>query len=416
MVSQFSKGRLPVRLTQRTVAALTLPPGKADAIYFDDDLPSFGLRIREGGSRMFVVCYKIGAKQRRVTLGSTAILKVEAAREKARDLLATVRLGGDPAGAKAEARARAGDTCEAAIRRYLIHQKARLRPRSYIASEHYLLTKFEPLHPLPLAAISRRMVAERISQIATDSGPSAADRARVALSSLFAWAMREGLVEANPVIATNKHSSGKGRERVLSEAELVEVWRAAGNDAYSTILKLLILTGQRREEIGALRWSEIDFAAQMIRLPAERVKNGRAHDVPLADPAMRLLQAVPRRIGPRDFVFGAATGFCNYTVPKRALDQRIAAVRQAAGIAPMAPWVLHDLRRSLATGLGERLGVAPHVVEAILNHIDGHKRGVAGVYNRAVYEKEKRAALCAWADHVLAAVEDRTDKVVPLRA
>jgi integrase len=149
----------------------------------------------------------------------------------------------------------------------------------------------------------------------------------------------------------------------------------------------------------------------MIRLPGERVKNGRAHDVPLSEPAMRLITAMPQRID-SEFVFGIR----GFSVPKRALDERIAAARQAAGIAPMAPWVLHDLRRSLATGLGERLGVAPHVVEAILNHVDGHKRGVAGVYNRAVYGKEKRAALCAWADHVLAAVEDHTHKVVPLRA
>jgi integrase len=200
-------------------------------------------------------------------------------------------------------------------------------------------------------------------------------------------------------------------DTALFEPALSEVWRAVGDNTYGTVVRLLILTGQRREEIGALRWSEIDFTAQMIRLPGERVKNGRAHDVPLSEPAMRLIAAMPQRID-SEFVFGIR----GFSVPKRALDERIAAARQAAGIAPMAPWVLHDLRRSLATGLGERLGVAPHVVEAILNHVDGHKRGVAGVYNRAVYEKEKRAALCAWADHVLAAVEDHTDKVVPLRA
>jgi integrase len=406
-----------MKLTQRTVAALTLPPGKADAIYFDDALPSFGIRLRERGSRMFVVCYRIGAKQRRITLGSTAILKVDAARGKAAELLAAVRLGRDPASEKAEARARAGDTFEAAIRRYLIRQKERLRPRSYSAAEFYLLTHFGPLHPLPVAGINRRTIAERLSEIATSSGPSAADRARATLSAFFAWALREGLVEANPVVATNRHAPAKGRERVLTDTELAEVWHAAGDGPYGTILKLLILTGQRREEIGAVRWSETDFAARLIRLPSERTKNGRPHDVPLAEPAMRLLQAIPRRISQPDFVFGtSSTGFCGYSISKAALDERIAAVRLAAGTAPMIPWTLHDLRRSVATGMGESLGVAPHVVEAILNHVSGHKKGVAGVYNRATYEKEKRAALAMWADHLLATVEGCADKIVPLRA
>jgi integrase len=226
------------------------------------------------------------------------------------------------------------------------------------------------------------------------------------------------------VLATNRPIVPKPRERVLSDGELAEVWRAAGDDTYGTIVRLLILTGQRREEIGGLRWSEIDFTTQTIGLPAERTrngrartKNGRAHEVPLSEPAMRLITATPRRLD-RDFVFGTgANGFGGYSVPKRALDQRIAEVRQAAGAEePMAPWVLHDLRRSLATGLGERLGVLPHVVEAILHHVDGHKRGVAGVYNRASYDKEKRAALAMWAAHVVALVEGRSTNVVPLRA
>jgi integrase len=186
--------------------------------------------------------------------------------------------------------------------------------------------------------------------------------------------------------------------------------------ADGAIIRLLMLTGQRREEIGALRWSEMDFPGQALRLPAERTKNGRANDTPLADIGVRLLQAMPRRIGPKDFVFGTtANDFGRYSAAKAALDQRIAEARQAAGAAPMAPWVLHDLRRSAATGMAE-LGVQPHVVEAVLNHVSGHKAGVAGVYNRAVYEREKKAALDLWAAHVLGLVEGRIPNVVPLRA
>ena len=260
--------------------------------------------------------------------------------------------------------------------------------------------------------MDRRTIAQRLTEIATTSGPSAADRARATLSALFTWALGEGLADANPALATNRQTTGKGRERVLSDGELVEVWRHAGDRAYGTILKLLILTGQRREEIGGLRWSEIDFAANVIRLPAARTKNGEPHDVPLSAPALRLLEAIPR-IGPAVFSARGA-GFAGYSVPKRVLDQRIAAARQAAGADPMLPWVLHDLRR-VATDMAE-IGIAPHIVEAILNHTSGHKRGVAGVYNKAVYAVEKRSALLRWADHVLAALEGRTATVVPMRA
>src|SRR5262249_29674304 len=152
-------------------------------------------------------------------------------------------------------------------------QRARLRQSSYSAEERYLLGHFSSLHPLPLTRIDRRTISAVLSEIATERGPGAADRARTSLSGFFTWAVKEGLLDANPVLATNTHLILKARDRVLSESEIVEVWNAAGDDAYGVIVKLLILTGQRRDEIGALRWSEIDFPARMIRLPAERVKN-----------------------------------------------------------------------------------------------------------------------------------------------
>jgi integrase len=387
-----------MKFTQRAIDAEALPPGKADKILFDDALAGFGLRLREGGTRMFIVQYKLGSKHRRMTLGSTAALKLEAARIRAGEILAAVRAGRDPAGEKTEAKARAGDIFEPMARRYLAHQRAHLRPRSYTAAEMYLLSHFKPLHGLAVARIDRRTVAARLSEIATSNGPAAADRARATLSAFFVWMGREGIVEANPVAMTNRHAVAGGRERVLSGDELAEVWRAAGDGIYGTVIRLLILTGQRREEIAGLQWSEIKFAAKTIELPAERVKNGRPHDVPLSDRAMQMLRAVPQRLDG-----GLVFGIKGFSVPKRALDSRIAVARREAGIEPMKPWVIHDLRRSLATGMGDQLKVAPHVVEAMLNHVSGHKKGVAGVYNKAIYWEERRAALCAWADYVLAA-------------
>jgi integrase len=190
---------------------------------------------------------------------------------------------------------------------------------------------------------------------------------------------------------------------VLSEAELVEIWNACEDDDYGRIVHLLVVTGQRRREIGDLAWPEIDREKRQIELPAERVKNGRPHLVPLSDEALRILAGVKQRKD-RDLVFGrGGGGFSGWSKAKAELDQRIAAARKKAGIKkPMAPWVLHDLRRSFVTHLNENRLAAPHVIEAIVNHVSGHLAGVAGTYNKALYLDERRGALEAWARRVAA--------------
>jgi integrase len=391
-----------MKLTQRTVGTLALPDGKSEAIFFDDTLPGFGLRL-QGASKRFVVQYKLGSKARRMTLGSATQLRLDDARLSAARILARVRLGEDPAGEKAEARVRATDVFGTIVRRYLAHQKTKQRLGSYVRTEHTMLTHWKPLHGLQVARIDRRTIAAQLDVLVAGHGPGAARNARARLSTFFTWAMGQGLADANPVIGTNR-TVIKERDRVLSNAELACIWHAAGDGAYGTILKLLILSGQRREEIGGLKWSEIDFAGRMIRLPAERVKNGQAHDVPLAEPALALLRETPRRLS-RDFVFGTDSGFGNFGAHKRALDARINEARNT----PMPPWVIHDLRRTCATGM-IALGVQPHVVEAVLNHTGGHRAGVAGIYNRHPYEAEKREALARWAEHVMGLVEGRADR------
>jgi integrase len=398
-----------MKLTQRSLGTLTLPKGRSEIIHFDDALPGFGLRLR-GGARTWIVQYKIGPRHRRMTLGTVAQYNLDEARNKARIILGRVREGRDPAAEKQEAVAAIADRCEKHVRSYLAFQKPKLRASSYHRAERHFLDHWKPLLAMPITKIDRRVVAQRLTDIVAQRGPAAAGRARAVLSAFFAWAMREGLVEANPVVATNQPYDNKGRERVLSNEEIARVWRAAGDDSFGTIVKLLILTGQRREEIGGLSWNEIDFAARLISLPPARVKNGRPHDVPLSGPAIALLRTMPETAG-RNLVFGAgARGLGSYTIPKRMLDARIAS---AGG--PMESWCLHDLRRTCATHMAE-LGVQPHVVEAVLNHVSGHKAGVAGTYNKAVYAREKRAALDRWAEHVMALVERRISNVVPLRA
>jgi integrase len=394
-----------MKLTRQSIAKLSLPAGKSEAIKFDDEVAGFGLRVRAGGSRTWIVQYKVGEKHRRLTLGSTALLDPVSAREKAKDILAAVRVGRDPAGEKAEARAEAAETILALISRFLGRQRARLRPRSYEETERYLLKHWKNLHGLSLGRIDRRTVSARLAAIADEKGPVAADRAKAALSAFFSWAMREGLSESNPTIGTNRYHEAEPRDRVLTADELRAIWKALPDGDFGRIIKLLILTGQRRDEIANLRWSEVDLDRGLLSLPAERTKNGVPHDVPLSRAARAVVESIPRRYG-RELVFGEGQrGFQGWSNCKERLDKA----------APIAPWRLHDLRRTAATGMGE-LGVLPHVVEATLNHISGHRRGVAGTYNRAVYAAEKARALDLWADQVLAVVGGRESNVIAVPA
>jgi integrase len=398
-----------MKLTKATVAGLSLPAGSSEKIYWDDDIPLFGVRMRKGGSKGWVFWYRLGGRAsplRKIGLGATSAVSSADARAEATKLYAKVRLGQDPAAEKAESITRASETFESVLEVFLTRQAERLKPRSYVGVEYHLRVQSKPFHRLPLAQIDRRAIARLLAEIGVASGPYAANRLRASLMTFFTWCMREGLIESNVVIATNKNDEGGGRERVLSDDELRAVWTAtSGGDQHSAVVRLLLLTGARRDEIGGLKWDEIDFGNAMISLPGERTKNSKPFDIPLAPAVLAILEAQPRR--DRAFVFGRGQGgFSGWSKSKTELDQR----------AQIAPWRLHDLRRTVSTGMHDCLAVLPHVVEAVLGHISGHKGGVSGVYNKAAYRTEKAAALALWAEHALAVVEGRPAKVVSLRA
>jgi integrase len=400
-----------MKLTAKSVAVLKLPPGKTDHIEWDDDVAGFGLRLREGGGRSFVFQYKIGGRHRRLNLGAVSAIDVGKARETAKDLYARVRLGQDPAGEKTEAKVKAAETFAATAARFLEHQRLRLRPRSYPDVERHLLVHAKALHGLQLARVARRDIATVIAAVAENSGATTGNRVRTSLSTFFSWAMMRGLVESNPVVGTMRNRE-RSRERVLEPAELHAIWTNLAGDHFGAIIKLLALTGQRASEIAALCWSEV--RDNVIVLPSDRTKNHRVHVVPLSKTARAIIDAQSHRTNadgrPRDLIFGLAEGpFSGWSNSKEKLDARI---KEATG-KPLPHWTPHDLRRTAATGMAE-LGIQPHVIEAVLNHISGHRAGVAGIYNRASYEREKAVALDLWAEHLMAIVEGREATVVPL--
>lgn len=395
-----------MRLTKPNIAKLELPPGKSEAIVFDDALPGFGVRIRAGGKRVWIAQYRVGKRQRRVTIGSVETLNPDKAREEARNILAKVHLGGDPQTEKAENRARASITLGTVAKRYLEEcAQPNLKPRSYEEVERHLTRHWSPLKDLPIHKIQRATIAGRLAEIARENGPFASNRARASLSALFSWAMGEGLADLNPVTGTNKATEEVSRDHVISARELAAIWNACRDDDYGRIVRLLILTGQRRDEVGAMDSAEIDLAGKLWTIPKARTKNGLSHNVPLNDTALEILGSALGRNG-RSLMFGEGNGgFQGWSKAKAALDIRI---RDAGEW--VRPWRLHDIRRTVATGMAG-LGILPHVIEAVLNHISGHKSGVAGIYNRATYAKEKQEALTLWASHIAKIVKQQSCRI-----
>jgi len=396
-----------MKLTVKSTSELTLPLGSKDAVFWDDDISGFGIRLREGGSRTWIYRYRRGSKQRSMVLGSAQSVPLAVARANASKLEAEIRLGADPAWKKETANFAADTTLGVLAHQYLEARKSKWRPTSRTHVTRHLLKYAKPLHGLPVTAVTQRNVANLLTNVTKESGEATSNHVRSTLSALFGWAIKEGirLPEGNVVAYTNKHEQ-KSRDRVLTDNELKTIWNTCRDDDFGAIIKLLILTGQRENEIGGLRCDEVHD--QHILLPKERTKNNRAHIIPLADPAKAILARF--QTNGRIHVFGRVdTGFTGWGYAKRGLDADIAKAGK-----PLAHWVIHDLRRTVVTRMAE-LGVQPHIIEAVVNHTSGHKGGVAGVYNRATYDREKSAALNLWAEHITAVVEGRTAAVVPMK-
>ena len=368
----------------------------AGEVLWDDKLIGFGARLQLRHVH-YLLRYRLDGNQRFISIGRHGMFTPDTARTEAKRLLGLVAARIDPA----SERARRGETFGTEVTRYLESKSTSLKIRTLTEVQRHLLIYAKPLHPLPLTKIDRRTIALRLAEIETQCGGVSRNRFRTSLSAMFAWAIREGLCENNPVTGTGKASEGNGRDRVLSETELTQLLGVLGDDDFSDVVLLLLLTAQRRSEIGGLRWSEIDWTRSLIVFPPDRVKNGRQHELPMSKQVREILmrrKAVQHYPMKSDLAQATATDggwvfgcrFTTWSTSKEWLDRRLPG---------MKPYRLHDLRRSAATHMAE-LGVLPHIIEAILNHVSGHKSGVAGIYNRARYQDEMRSALQQWGDYI----------------
>jgi integrase len=400
-----------IELTGRTATGLTCPAGMTEITYWAKALPGFGLRIRSTGVRSWVAMARLKGSYRitKATFGDAGTVKFAEAFNAAREWLSAIRRGHDP---NAEARLRKqAITVDALIQQYLAHQQRAVKPRTFVELRRHLLVSVKPLHRKRATELTRRDVVELLQRIAVDA-PVQANRVRSNLSAMFAWGMKAGLVPSNPIIATFIPTEERPRERALSDDEIVRVWQCTeGRGDYGLIVRLLLLTGARRSEIGGMCDSELtrhaDGSITWV-LPGARSKNGLANELMLPPWTASFIPPAPRSGDECGLLFGdGADGFNDFHKSKARLDKLIA---NSGGTMPA--WRLHDIRRTVVTKLND-LGIEPHVVESLINHVSGKaKGGVAGVYNRSAYSAQKKAALVLWADHVRALVEEN---IVPFK-
>jgi integrase len=371
--------------TKANIVKLRCAPGKKEAFFWDASCGGFGMRALSSGRRSWIFQYRDEHKRtRRIALGDVSAVSLEAARAAARQHAAQVTQGSNPSVVR-KSRRRAATVLDI-VEAYLGHAKIRQRTRSYKETERHLRRHAAPLHHERMEAVQRRDIAALLERVTEESGPIAANRVRAALSSLWTWGLRTGRVHAdiNPVSFTIRQAE-KPRERTLTDGEIIAIWNSTeGNAEYSRIVRLCLLTGCRRDEVGGLRWDEID--QDRLVIGAKRMKGGTTHEIPILP---MIAAALPcRQETSRDCAFGRrGTGFSGWSKSKKELDARIA----GAGV-NMTAWRLHDLRRTFSTRLHDA-GVEPIVIEALLAH---KQQGVAAVYNRASFRDAKRTALERW--------------------
>jgi integrase len=395
-----------------TTANVALPHGKADAIFFDDDLTGFGLRVRRGSGgrliRNWIIAYRAHGRQRRMIIADATKVSAAEARKRARKELSKVELGGDPQGEKKERREKDAHTLRGLIGDFLQHKTG--RPNTLRMATNYLLGPLgkrakeegrqpylKSLHPVPIDTITRADIARVLLAVEKNCGVPTAISLRGTLTGLFTWAVMTGQLENSPMIHAYTPKKPASRDRVLSDTELTAIWKALEDDNYGRCVKLCILCGARREEIAEMRWSE--FAANMSiwTLPKERSKTRKALTLPVTDMMAKILTTIPKRDN-NEFLFGDH-GFQGWSFHKQTLDAKL----------DIPAWQHRDLRRALSTRMND-LGIAPpHVIEAILGHA---LAGSHGVYNRAKYFQEMHTALALWSDHIRSLVEGSEHRVL----
>jgi integrase len=364
-------------LTELTVKNLK-PPSKGQETTWDTQLTGFGVRCSQGGAKTFLVMF--GKTRKRVTIGRYPVVTLAAARQRAKKILLGASLDPDKT---------PSPPFDEAVRRYLRLREPELKPRTHIEYKRLLENHFA-FGETSVADISTSEVADAIDRIERLGERS---HAYVALKVFFNWCLEREYCSANPMAVIRKPRVPSAKERVLSDDELAAIWEATEHlGKYGAIVRLLMTTGQRRQQIACLQTAWINDKRKVITFPAEIMKNNREHEVPYGMLTDFLLK---QAIAVEGYYFSpvglVGHPFTAWSKNKRRLD---------ALLPEMDSWTLHDLRRTWSTNAA-RLDVAPHITDRVLSHVTGSLSQVARVYNRFKYEAEVRDAVRRMESHIL---------------
>lgn len=402
------------RITKKVVDQAQ--PGDRDLFIRDPELKGYGLKVTPGGGKTYFLEYRMGgrgAPKGRITIGRHGSpWTPDKARERAKELLELVRRGINPVSHKAEQNRLAVDLAFRSYADLFVEKYAkRHQVRSWQQAQRVLNHDIKPvLKDRPLHEIGRGEIKRLLEDLA-GRAPALARYAHATLRKLFRWAVDRGDIERSPMTEMTPPAPVISRDRVLTDDELRAVWYATVslNKPFDAFFRLLVLTGQRRSEVAGMSWAELDRASATWTISADRAKNGLAHVVPLSAPVLVELGRLAtsskdeRHKGsdnwPETGLVLTTTGktpISGITKAKKTLDVAIAKTRDNGAL---PDWRIHDLRRTLATGL-QRLGTRLEVTEAIMNHVSGSRAGIVGVYQRHSWSEEKRAALDSWGAYV----------------
>lgn len=399
------------KLTARSIESLraTAVRDGRDVFGWDTEVRGFGIKATAKGTVSYVVQKSIGGrtgKRKRIVIGHYPAKPLDAARRDAGKAVSDVQAGVDILTERKQKRQTVRDNLytelEATIDLYLA-RKSDPNSRYWSEVSRLLKTQVVPMlgPKLPVAAISKASVRSVI-EAKEETHPGAARNMFAALRPFFKWCVERDLIISSPMDTLSPPDVIASRDRKLSELELRVFWQATDQMLYpfGPFYQLLLLTAQRREEVAAMRWPEVDLGKGEWIIPKERTKNGKEHLVHLSPQAVEILQTM---VGDRrGFVFTTTgeTPISGYSNAKEKLDRLCARIAEES-FAEFLPqifqteWRVHDLRRTAASGMAE-LGFQPHIVERVLNHISGAQGGLVGVYQRFDYADERRQALSAW--------------------
>lgn len=371
-----------------------LKPGDKQVDYYDTKIKRFGVRVSPSGTKTYFLWYRFQGRAKRLGLGRTDRVSLADARKKAHQALADIADDRDPALTKLSASADGTGPTFAKFVDTFVSKYAKRHNKSWEQTERLLKREFvSKWGKRPLSSLNKADVLSVLDNIVSRGTPSAANRSFAAVRKLFNWAVERGDLDVSPALNVKNPSKHVSRDRVLTEYELSKVWSAADHMGYpyGTVVELLILTAQRRNEVAGMRWSDLNFESNTWTIPGDRNKSGRPQIVPLTDDVLQILEGLPRTHS--ELVF-----------PGRGRDNPVSGwskwKRQIDKISGVEEWRLHDLRRTAASMMAKDK-VPPHIIERILNHSTGTLGGVAGVYNRYGYQDEMRDALECWGQSIL---------------